>query len=501
MKKLLILLFFITNLYSSTLHLVTSSNPSRLNPILATDSASSEISSFLFNGLVKYDKSATKIIGDLAKSFYFKDDKTLIFKLRSGVKWHDGEAFGADDVIFTYEVLISPTISTPYSSSFKQVQKIEKVDNLTLKITYKKPYFRALEMWSIGILPKHILQNETNLMNSSFNTNPVGTGPYKLTQLEYSKSIILSAFDDYFEGRAKINTISFSVVGDAMSRFLMLKSGAIDIDSLESMQLQRQLDDKFLKNFTIDKSIAYTYSYLGFNLRLKKFQDSRVREALSLAIDRDEIIDILFFDDAKVCTGPFLPGTKAFNEDIKAPKQNIEKAKELLREAGYDEAHPLSFEIATSNSSSIRPYTAQILQYQLKKIGVEVKLKIMEWQAFLNMVVFPKKFETILLGWGLSKLPDPYMMWHSDADCVGGFNIIGYHNEKLDKMIEESQSIVDEQKLMSLFRDMFKIIADDNPYLFLYIPDSITAINKKIKNIEPSPSGIWHNYIDWEIER
>ncbi|MDX9814746.1 MAG: peptide-binding protein [Sulfurimonas sp.] len=497
--KFLIFLFFSINIFASTLHLVTSSNPSRLNPILATDSASSEISSFLFNGLIKYDKTSTKIVGDLAESFYFEDDKTLIFKLRSGVKWHDGVSFSADDVIFTYEVLLSPTISTPYSSSFKHIKRIEKLDELTLKVIYKEPYFRALEMWGLGILPKHILSNEPNLMNSSFNTNPIGTGPYRLTQLEHSKNILLSAYDDYFEGRAKIDTISFSVVGDAMSRFLMLKSGTIDIDSLEPMQLERQLDKNFLDKFDIHESIAYTYSYLGFNLREKKFADPRVREALSLAIDRDELIDILFFDHAKVCNGPFLPATKAYNEDVKAPKQDIQKAKKLLQDAGYNEKNPLSFEIATSNSSTIRVYAAQILQHQLKKAGVDVKLKIMEWQAFLNMVVFPRKFETILLGWGLSKQPDPYMMWHSEADVAGGFNIIGYHNDKLDKMIEESQSIVDQEKIMPLFRDMFKLIADDNPYLFLYIPTSITAVSKKIKNIEPSPSGIWHNYIKWEI--
>jgi peptide/nickel transport system substrate-binding protein len=438
-------------------------------------------------------------VGDLAESFYFEDDKTLIFKLRSGVKWHDGVSFSADDVIFTYEVLLSPTISTPYSSSFKHIKRIEKLDELTLKVIYKEPYFRALEMWGLGILPKHILSNEPNLMNSSFNTNPIGTGPYRLTQLEHSKNILLSAYDDYFEGRAKIDTISFSVVGDAMSRFLMLKSGTIDIDSLEPMQLERQLDKNFLDKFDIHESIAYTYSYLGFNLREKKFADPRVREALSLAIDRDELIDILFFDHAKVCNGPFLPATKAYNEDVKAPKQDIQKAKKLLQDAGYNEKNPLSFEIATSNSSTIRVYAAQILQHQLKKAGVDVKLKIMEWQAFLNMVVFPRKFETILLGWGLSKQPDPYMMWHSEADVAGGFNIIGYHNDKLDKMIEESQSIVDQEKIMPLFRDMFKLIADDNPYLFLYIPTSITAVSKKIKNIEPSPSGIWHNYIKWEI--
>ncbi len=492
------LLFLSINLFSSTLHLATSANPSRLNPILATDSSSSEITGFLFNGLVKYDKDLSTIIGDLAEEFYFEDDTTLLFKIKKNVKWHDGKPFSAKDVVFTYEVLISSKISSPYSANFRFVKSVEVVDELTVRVKYKEPYFKALETWMMGILPHHILKDEQNLMNSSFNTNPVGTGAYKLHQLEHSKNIILSAYDEYFEGRAKIDTISFHVIADPMTRFLMLKSSALDVGSIEPMQYERQLDDGFFKKFNIYENISQSYTYLGFNLRLEKFKNPNVREALSLAIDREELVKILFFNHAKVCSGPFLPGTKAFNEDVKVPQQNIQKAKELLREAGYDENNPFTFEIATSNSSEIRPYAAQILQHQLKKAGVVVTLKVMEWQAFLNMTVFPRKFDSVLLGWGLSPTPDPYMFWHSQSDKKGGFNLVGYHNPQMDKMIEESQSMVDGEKLSNIWREMFKIITDDNPYLFLYIPNSITAISKEIKNVEPSPAGIWHNYIEWE---
>ncbi|MCK9473508.1 peptide-binding protein [Sulfurimonas sp.] len=496
--RCLLFLILSLNLFASTLHLATSANPSRLNPILATDSSSSEITGFLFNGLVKYDKDLSTIIGDLAEEFTFEDEKTLLFKLRKNVKWHDGKDFTSKDVLFTYEVLISSKISSPYSSNFRFVESVEAVDTWSVRVKYKQPYFKALETWMMGILPEHILRDEQNLMNSSFNTNPIGTGAYKLYQLEHSKNIILKAYDEYFEGRAKIDTISFHVIADPMTRFLMLKSSALDVGSIEPMQYEKQLSSDFFKKFNIYENISQSYTYLGFNLRLEKFQNPKVREALSLAIDRKELVDILFFGHAKVCTGPFLPGTKAFNESVKAPTQNIQKAKELLKEVGYDEANPFTFEIVTSNASEIRPYAAQILQHQLKKSGVIVTLRVMEWQAFLNMVVFPHKFESVLLGWGLSPTPDPYMFWHSDNDKQGGFNLVGYHNLKINKMIEDSQSIIDGEKLSVMWREMFKIITDENPYLFLYIPNAITTLNKEIKNIEPAPSGIWHNYIKWE---
>lgn len=488
------------NLYASTLHLALFANPSRLNPILATDSSSSEIAGFLFNGLVKYDKDLNTIIGDLAEEFYFENNTTLVFKLRHNVKWHDGVKFTAKDVIFTYEVLMSSKISSPYSANFRFVQSVESSGNYLVRIRYKKPYFKALETWMTGILPEHVLKDEENLMSSKFNTEPIGTGAYKLFRLEHSKNIILKANDDYFLGKPKINRISFHVIADPMTRFLMLKSGALDIGELDPMQYERQIDESFFEKFNVFEDISQSYTYLGFNLRLEKFKDSRVRQALSLAIDRDEIVDILFFKHAKVCTGPFLPKTSAFNADVKAPKQDVQKAIRLLKEAGYDENNPLKFEIATSNSNPFRPYAAQIMQYQLKKAGVEVTLRVMEWQAFLNMVVFPNKFDSVLLGWGLSPTPDPYLIWHSDNDIMGGFNLVGYKNEKLDKMIEESQTMIDEKQLSKTWKEMFKVIVDDNPYLFLYIQTALTTVSKDIKNVEPALGGIWHNYITWEKE-
>ena len=485
-------------LYASTLHLATSTNPSRLNPILATDSSSSEIAGFIFNGLVKYDKDSKEIIGDLAEKFYYKDDTTLIFELKKNVKWHDGVPFGAKDVLFTYQTLISDKIASPYSAGFRFVESVKILDEYTVEVKYKQAYFKALETWMMGILPEHILKNEKNLMSSKFNTNPIGTGPYKLELLEYSKNIILVAFDEYFEGRSKIDKISFHVIADPMTRFLMLKSSQIDIGTVEAMAYERQLYQDFFDKFNIYEKISLSYTYLGFNLRRDKFKNPKVREALSLAIDRDELVNILFFEHAKVCSGPFLPGSAAFNENVKVPTQDITKAKRLLKEAGYDEKNPFTFEIVTSNSSSIRPYAAQILQHQLKKAGVIVTLRVMEWQAFLNMVVFPHEFDSVLLGWGLSPTPDPYLFWHKDSDKKGGFNLVGYNNPKVNKMIEESQSMIDREKLSAKWREMFKIITDDNPYLFLYIPNSITAVNKRVKNIQPAQSGIWHNYIRWE---
>lgn len=485
--------------WASTLHLATASNPSRINPIIATDTASSEIAGFIFNGLVKYDKDAQEIIGDLAASYRFEDNRTLVFALRRDVKWQDGEPFGARDVLFTYNLINDPSVVSPYTSTFRMVESVSAPDAHTVRVVYKHPYFKALETWMMGILPYHLLKDEKQMMSSAFNLNPVGTGPYRLRSLDFSKSIELEAYDDYFEHRPDIDEIVFHVIPDPMTRFLMLKSRQIDLGMLAAMQYERQVDDSFFNHFNTIEAPSHSYSYLGFNLRLEKFKDPRVREALSLAIDRQELVDILFMGHGRVCTGPFLPGGAAFNDQVQAPRPDPQRAVALLKAAGYNAGHPLSFEIVTSNSTPARPYAAQILQHQLSKIGVKVTLRIMEWQAFLNMAVMPRKFEAVLLGWSLSLTPDPYLLWHSDNDKPGAFNFIGYRNQKVDALIDRMQTTVNRPRLVHLWREIFATVVQDNPYLFLYIPDEIIVADKRIEGIAPAIEGIWHNYIDWRI--
>jgi len=496
MKKLIILLIFTICVFASTLHLSISANPSRINPILSTDSSSSEITQWIFNSLITYDKNA-KIKMMLAKSYEFENKTTLIFHLRHGVKWSDGKPFSAKDVLFTYKTIISPKIFTPYASSFKHIKSVTALDDYTVKVVYKYPYFKALETWMMEILPEHLLKNEKNMMTSKFNQAPIGSGPYILKKFSISSDIELKANPNYFIHKPYIDEIVYHYLPDNSANFLMLKSGLLDVGALTPLQLERQIDSDFKKRFSIYESPSHSYSYMGFNLKNKKFQNPLVRKALSLAIDRKELAKIMYFGHAKVCTGPFLPGTGAYNPHVKAPKLDINKAKELLKQAGYDKNHPLSFVLST-NTGSTRTYMAQILQSQLRKAGVIVKLRIMEWQAFLNTVVMPKRFEAVLLAWSVGLKPDAYSIWDSQSYKKGGFNFIGYKNKEVDRLIKKAEKTVDNKKFNAIYRKIFKLITDDNPYLFLIIPNSITVVNKKIHPVSPSIIGVMHNVIEWK---
>jgi peptide/nickel transport system substrate-binding protein len=491
-----LIFFFNQNIIASTLNLSISSNPSRINPILSTDSASSTISEAIFSGLFKYDKDG-KVICDMAKSYELTTPTRLKIKLKENILWHDGVKFTADDVIFTFNTINNPNIFTPLTSDFDKVKGIKKINDFEIEILYKEPYFKALNIWMVGMLPNHILKDEKDLMTSKFNKNPIGTGMYKLDKFVPSQDIILKANQNYYDGVPKIETIRYKFIPDEGTSFSMLKSKKLDVDGLTPLQIDRQLEPDFQKNFTIFEKQSFSYTYLGFNLQDKKWQNKKLREAINLAIDKKEMVDILFFSHGKVCTGPFLPNTFAFNDAIKNQNLNIKKSKYLLKELGYDEKNHFSFTVFTNANNPTRLNAALIMQHQLKKVHIDMKIKVLEWQAFLNTIVLPKKFDAILLGWGLSLMPDARSIWHSKSDKKGGFNLIGYKNETVDKDIELAERTTDESTLSKIYKEIFFEIANDLPYIFLYIPNDITAVSKDIKNVSNSLIGISHNQKEW----
>lgn len=496
MKILITLFLLLTYINASTLSLSMSSSPSRLNPILANDTASSQISDWLFNGLFKYDKDG-KPTEDLALSYKFETNTKLIIKLKKNVKWHDGVEFTAQDVVFTYNTILDPKVFNSIKSNYKEVQSVKALDDYTIEIIYKKAYFKALEIWMVGILPKHLLKDEKNLMTSTFNKNPIGTGPYVLDSFKIGQDIKLLANDNYFEGRPKINELLYKFIPDTNTSFLFLKQKKLDLSGLTPLQIDRQIDEEFKQSFRIIEKPSFSYTYVGLNLKNEKFKDIRIRKALSLAINRQELVDILFFGHGKICNGPFLPGSFAYNEKVKTTQQNIPEAKKLLKQLGFDKNNPFTFEIVTNTGNDTRINAAQILQYQLAKAGIKMKIRVMEWQAYLNTIVHPRNYEAILLGWSLSLMPDAYPLWHSKSDKIGSFNLVGYSNPEVDELIEKASLTINREKLSKTYKKIFKKITDDIPYLFLYIPNSISVVNNKIKNVQPAFTGITHNQKDW----
>lgn len=480
-----------------------------LVPILASDSASGSIVGLVFNGLVKYDKDIN-LVGDLALSWEIKDGGlTIIFHLRRDVRWHDGIAFTARDVKFTYERLIDPKVPTPYSGDFKKIDRVEILDEYTVKVTYKEVFSPCLASWGMAMMPEHILRNE-NLLTTKFARNPVGTGPYKFKRWRSGERIDLESFRGYFEHRPYIDRYIYRIIPDSTTMFLELQTENVDSMGLTPLQYTRLTDTSFFqKRFRKFKYPSFGYTYLGYNLKDERFSDKRVRKAINHAIDKMEIIDGVLFGLGRICTGPFVPESWAYNKNVKPLAYNPDKAKRLLSEAGWSDSDGdgwidkdgtnFEFTIITNQGNEPRKQTAVIIQRRLKDVGIKVHIRILEWAVFLKEFIDKRRFEAVLLGWGLSRDPDSYDIWHSSKTREGEFNFVGYSSSEVDLLLEKGRSTFDIDERKRIYHLIHKILYDDQPYLFLYVADALPVVNSRFRGVEQAPIGIGHNFIDWYV--
>lgn len=495
--------------YGDTIVVGAIGEPRTLVPILASDSASGAICAMIFNGLIKYDKDL-KITGDLAEHWQVSaDGLEITFYLRKGIKWHDGEPFTAKDVEFTYNSLIDPDVRTPYSGDFKIVEKLEVVDDWTVKVLYKEPFSPGLLSWGMNIMPRHLLEAR-DLNTSEFSRCPIGTGPYKFKLWKTGQRVELVSNHDYFEGRPYIDRYIYRIIPDQATLFLELRGSGIDYTSLTALQFKRQTETMFFqKNFQKFNFPSFGYTYMAYNLNDPKFHDIRVRQAINCAIDKDEIIKAALLGMGRVATGPFIPESWAFNKGVKYAGYNPEKARMFLKEAGWQDidgdgvlekgAMRFSFTVITNQGNDQRKIAAEIIQRRLKEVGIELKIKIIEWSAFVSEFIDKRRFEAVLLGWGLGMDPDMYDIWHSSKTKQGEFNFIGYKNIEVDELLLQARRTFDQEQRARVYHRIHEILYNDQPYLFLYVPDALPIIHSRFKGIEPGIAGIGHNFIKWFV--
>jgi peptide/nickel transport system substrate-binding protein len=484
---------------------------SSMIPNITGDSASHEIGSFVYNGLVKYDKDY-HIVGDLAESWQVASDElSITFHLRKGVKWHDGRELTADDVLFTYRFMIDPKTPTPYSGDFLLVKSAETLDRHTFRVHYSKPFAPALISWGMWILPKHLLEGK-DVRQSPLNRHPVGTGPYLFRQWKTGEKIELVANPDYFEGRPYIQNLIYRIIPDSATLFLELKSGGVDWSGLSPLQYQRQTDGpEFRRTFRKYRYPANAYTYLGMNLKDPRFADKRVRQAISYAINKEEIIKAVLLGLGAEATGPYKPDTWVYNPRVRRYPYDPEQAKRLLAEAGWKDddgdgilekdGRPFRFTILTNQGNEERKMAAEIIQKRLKRIGIEVEIRIAEWASFINYFIKNRRFETVILGWTTGQDPDLYDIWHSSKTLPDEFNFVSFQNREVDRLIDEGRHTFDQKRRKECYNRIQAILAEEQPYVFLYVPFALPVIHARFKGIEPAPAGISYNFTQWYVPR
>ncbi len=484
---------------------------SNLIPILSSDSSSHSISGLIFNGLVKYDRDLN-LVGDLAESWEVSEDGlTITFHLREGITWHDGTPFTADDVLYTYQVTIDPKTPTAYAGDFLKVTTAKVLDPHTFRVTYDKPFAPALSSWGASILPRHLLEGK-DITKSPLTRRPVGTGPYMFKEWVTGQKIVLAANPHYFEGRPYIDGYIMRIIPDMATMFLELRAQGIDEMNLTPLQYTRQTETNvFRNNYNKYRYLSFSYTYLGYNLENPLFQDKRVRQAISHAINKQEIIEGILLGLGQEATGPFKPGSWVYNPHVKRYTYDPKKATDLLAQSGWRDTDgdgildrdgtPFAFEIITNQGNEVRAKCAEIMQRRLADIGLAVKIRIIEWAAFINEFINKKRFDATILGWTISMDPDLYDVWHSSKTKPGELNFISFKNDEMDDLLERGRTTFDQKERKVCYSRIQEILAEEQPYTFLYVPDALPIVNSRFHGIEPAPIGISYNMIKWYVPK
>jgi peptide/nickel transport system substrate-binding protein len=257
--------------------------------------------------------------------------------------------------------------------------------------------------------------------------------------------------------------------------------------------------------------MSFAYTYLGYNLKNPLFTDKLVRQAISYAIDKQELIDVVLMGLGQIATGPYKPGTWAYNKNVRSYPYDPSKARELLTQAGWEDhdgdgiidrnGTPFQFTILTNIGNAQRAKCAEIIQYRLNQIGISVKIRIIEWASFINQFINQRRFEAVILGWTIPQDPDLYDIWHSVKTKPEELNFISYRNTEVDTLLEKARHTFDFNERKRCYFRIQEILAEEQPYTFLFVPDALPIISSRFCGIEPAPIGIDYNFIKWYVPK
>lgn len=459
------------------------------NPITVPGGLSSIFSNkLLFNSLIRYNSKTLNPEGDLAERWDFSPDgKELTFKLRSGVKWHDGQPFTADDVKFTFDTMLDTKVTARFRSNIRGVQGATVVDPLTVKLTLANP-LPSLPIqlgYNVHMAPKHILQGQDINAPAEFLKKPIGTGAFKLVEYTPGSTMTVERNDNFHFGAPLLDRITLRVVADINAQLAQLKSGELDFMLMEPDQAASVQGSS---NIVIQNAAQVNYYYIAYNNSRPLFADKRVRQALTMAINREDIVKSVLGGAGRVAYGPINPLLAwAFTDDVPKWSFNVENAKKQLDDAGWKagsdgirakDGQRFSFELIVDKGNTSRESTAAIAQQSWKAIGVEAKINTMEFNASLDR--FNKGDYDSIVEWYITP-PDPDVSaWFGTG---GTSNLWKYSNPQVDDLLNRARSELDQAKAGALYKEFLKIVADDQPITFNYYPQEIRGLASRLQNV------------------
>ena len=484
---------------------------SNLIPYLTSDSASHEIADMLYVAPLRFSGNLEPEPWAAESWAQEEGGRVLRFTLRKGILWEDGVELTAEDVAFTYRFVTDPATASPYADDFLQVKEFRVLDRYTFEVRYDAFFARAVSTWMNPILPKHLLEGK-DIRAVPFARKPTGAGPYRLKSWESGSRLVLEASPTYFMGKPHIAEVVYRIIPDSATLFLETRAGRLDVMNLSPEQYLRQTSGpQWEREFTKYRYLGSLYVFLGFNMRHPFFQDRRVRRAVSHAINRDDIVKGVLLGQGVPAFGPYKPGTWAYHPTLKPVAQDLPLARALLAEAGFADrdgdgildrdGKPLSFTILTNQGNEQRILAATVIQSQLRAVGIDVRIRTVEWAAFIHEFVNKGRFDAVMLGWTITQDPDIHAVWHSSQAHEGGLNFTHFVNAELDSLLERARSHADRRERARLYWRLQELLDEEQPYCFLFVPYSLPIVQRRFHGIEPALAGIMYNFEKWWVPR
>jgi ABC-type transport system substrate-binding protein len=468
-----------------TLEFLTEASPTNLDPRIGADAYSEHIDGLIFSSLVAHD-AEMKVIPDLARSWDTPDPLTYVFHLRSGVKFHNGQALTSADVKFTFDSVLTGAVKSPKRSSFKMVDSIEAPDDSTIIFHLHEPY--ASFLWSltrpaIGIVPRG--------SGADVAQKPIGSGPFRFVSMTTDEEINLARNADYFGGAPHFENLRIRIVPDMTTRALELRKGSADatVNSL-TPDMAATLGKE--RGLVADQQPGTPLAYIAFNFTDPALAKREVRHALAYATDRKTVIQYLLRGQARPAASLLPPSSWAY--DANTPQYDFDpgRAEQLLDAAGYPRGADgvrLHLALKTSTDESVR-LMSEALADQWKRVGVALELRPLEFATFYTDIT-RGSFQMYALRWvGANNDPDIFeFVFSSKKMPPAGANRGRYSNPQLDLLLQEEHAEMDQEKRKALLMQVQKIVAEDEPYINLWYVDNVCVHRDRLSDIVIPPGG------------
>lgn len=467
------------------------------------------IEEMLFLTLCELDETLS-LQPRLAESWRFSaDGDAVTFALRGDVLWSDGNPVTAEDVLFTYLLAVNPQVGYTGRDRFAGVDTVIVRDPHTIKFKFKKAYPDALLDLQIPILPKHILASvpPEQIRQCAFNRQPIGNGPFVLKEWRANDRVVFEANERYYGGRPKLDRVVFRIVPDETVLLSSLLTGEIDLLPYVPPNKLSAIDHK--PDLQLLRYPDRGYSFLAFNLKRPVFQDRRVRQAITKAIQRQNLVEALLNGQGRLVAGPIPPYFWAADESLPTEIYDAAEAEDLLNSAGWVDrnqdgwrekgSQPLEFTMKTNADNKLRSDALVMIQADLAEVGIKAKPELLEFGKLVEGVLQRRDFDTVLLSWKTGYSVNPSQVWHSDA-IDNGYNLGAYRNRQADSLLAAARQESDRAKAKPLWCAFQQLVAEDCPYVFLYNQDNPAVVRQRLQNVIMDVRGYLINVENWSVE-